>query len=150
MSDYSPTELAERVKTLSIDEAHGFWETAGSPHAERLTPEHARELLAATRGMSEWYRIMAVLQIGDFYFENEFVDYAIDMLTFPPSGYPAHDELWAHLAKKDDPWAVSLWASNLLVSRKTISPEQYRRISELPDNTFHKQELLDALKPRVA
>lgn len=150
MSDYSPTELAERVKTLSIDEAHGFWETVGSPHAERLTPEHARELLAATRGMSEWYRIMAVLQIGDFYFENEFVDYAIDMLTFPPSGYPAHDELWAHLAKKDDPWAVSLWASNLLVSRKTINSEQYNRISQLPDSTFHKQELLDALKPRVA
>lgn len=149
-SAYGPREFAGLVRSLSVDEAHRFWRTAVPAGTTRLTAEHARELLAVARGLTEWHRIMAVLMVGEFYFEDEFVDYAIDMLPFPPSGVPSHAELWEHLDKGEDPWAVSLWAYNLLASRKTISPEQYRRISQLPDSTFQKQELLDALKPRVA
>lgn len=146
---YSPSQMAELVKTLSIDEAHSFWRTAVPADTKRLSAEHARELLSVARGLSEWHKIMAVLMVGDFYFEHEFVDFAIDMLTFPRTGTPSHQELWESLGKSEDPWAVSLWASNLLASRKTIRPEQYRRISQLPDDTFRKQELLDTLGTRV-
>lgn len=114
-----------------------------------MTAEHARELLGVTRELTEWHKIMAVLMVGDFYFDDEFVDYAIDMLTFPPSGTPTHEELWEHLARNEDPWAVSLWAYNLLVSRNRIRSDQYSRIGQLPDNTFGKVALLDALRPRV-
>lgn len=150
MSLDSPKQLAERVRNLSVDAAHDFWRTAVSTDTNRLTTEHACELLSVARGLTEWYKIMAVLMVGDFYFEHEFIDYAIDMLMFPHTGRPSHQELWESLGKGEDPWAVSLWASNLLASRKTIGLEQYRRISQLPEDAFRKQELLDTLRTRVA
>lgn len=151
MTASSPRQLAELVRKLSVDEAHSFWRTAIPPDTTLLTAEHARELLSVARGLTEWYRIMAVLMVGDFFFEDEFVDYAIDMLTFPPSERPSStEELLNFVARGEDPWAVGLWACNLLMSRKAIHPDQYRRISQLPDGTFGKQTLLDGLRSRVA
>lgn len=150
MTTYSPRQLAELVKNLSIGEAHSFWHTAIPPDTTRLTAEHARELLSVARGLTEWYRIMAVLMVGDLFFDDEFVDYAIDMLTFPPSERPSStEELLSFVARNEDPWAVGLWACNLLMSRKTIRTDQYRRISQLPDGAFGRQTLLEGLKSRV-
>ena len=150
MKSLSPTQLAERISNLSVREAGGFCHTIG-PVGTRLTAEHARQLLCVARSLTHWHRIMAVLMVGDFFFENEFVDYAIDMLTYPPSEKPTStEELLEFLAKEEDPWAVGLWASNLLMTRRTISPAQYRRLSELPAGTYGRQTLLDALKTRIA
>ncbi|MBN1491740.1 MAG: hypothetical protein JXA69_17640 [Phycisphaerae bacterium] len=155
MSTYSPSELAELVRNLSYHEAGAsFCERVG-PTGTRLTAEHARELLSVARGLSKWYKIMTVLMIGQDFFQNEFVDFAIDMLTLPPSEAPsAEDGARMVVLREDpeaieDPWAVGTWACNLLVTRRTISAEQYRRIAQLPDGTFGKEGLLDVLKSRV-
>ncbi len=145
---YNPQELADRIEALSPHEAHAFWRAVAAP-GTRLGSEYATALLSVARGLRAWHQIMCVLMIGNFYFDDEFVDYAIDMLTFPPSGTPSKEELWQHLNKGEDPWAVSLWAYNLLISRARIRPDQYRRIVRLPDGTFGKQSLVEALKERV-
>lgn len=157
MSTYNPSQLAELVRNLSFHESGAcFCERVGSA-GMRLTTEHARELLSVARGLSEWYKIMTILMIGQDFFENEFVDYAIDMLTFPPSEYPSAEDV-ARMAEavrndpstSEDPWAVGTWACNLLMTRRTIRADQYRRIAQLPDGTFGKQAMLDGLKSRVA
>lgn len=149
LNTYSPTQLAELVSTVSVREAGSLVHTIG-PIGTRLSAEHARELLSLARRLTEWHKIVAVLMIGDFFFENEFVDFGIDMLSFPPSERPCSTgELLSYVERDEDPWAVGLWACNLLMSRKTISSAQYRRISGLPAGTFGKQTLLDALKSRV-
>ena len=132
MSTYSPTQLANKIKNLRVDEPHVFLDELGGP----LTADHANELLRVARGLSEWHKIMATLVIGYGCFEGEFVDYAIDMLTFPATG--------------EEPFAVILWANNLLISRKAIRRDQFERISQLPDATPGKQKLLDHLKSCVA
>jgi len=142
----SPSELADTIKNLSLDDAHSLWRRAGS----ELTPQHAAELLSLASGLSEWHKIMAVLMIGNFYFDNEFVDYAIDMLTFAPTGSPSRKELWSLLVRGEDPYAVGLWACNLLMSRKAIRRQQYQRIAHLPDDAFGKQTLLEGLRTRIA
>lgn len=133
MSSFGPQQLTTLIENLSIKDAHGLWAKIGRDSS--LTPEHASALLQLAPGLSEWHKIMAVLMIGDLFFDNEFVDYAIDMLTFPASG--------------EDPSAVIMHATNLLVTRKTIYSDQYRRISDLPQNTPGKQRLLDTLRCRL-
>lgn len=130
MSTYSPGQLADKIQHLRLDEPHVFLDELGA-----LTPEHAQELLRVARDLEEWHKILAVLVIGDTCFEDEFVDYAIDMLTFPASG--------------EDPFAVKMHANNLLLTRKRIHPDQYERIARLPDDAPGKQTLLDTLKARV-
>jgi hypothetical protein len=141
MANYSPTQRADKINTLRLDEPLVCVDDIGGP----LTPEHARKLLRVARGLTEWYKIMAVLNIGDFCFDDEFVDYAIDMLTYAPVGV----DPMPLLQQGQDPFAVGLHATNLLIARKTISQSQYDRIARLPDNTPGKQTLLDTLRARI-
>lgn len=141
MSKYSPSQLADRVQNLRLDESHVLLDEIGGP----LTAEHACELLRIARSLTEWHKIVAVLIIGDYCFAEEFVDYAIDMLAYAPVGVdPMH-----LLDQGKDPFAVGLHATNLLATRKAISRSQYDRIARLPDNTPGKQTLIIKLESRV-
>jgi hypothetical protein len=134
MCTYSPSQLAELIENLPLDGPHVLIDKVGPPGV--LSHSHAHELLRVARGLSEWHKIVATLVIGDLYFDNDFVDYAVDMLKFPASG--------------KDSLAVIMHANNLLLSRKTITRDQYNRITQLPDDTPGKQTLLASLKGRVA
>lgn len=141
MNTYTPRKLADRVQNLRLGEPHVLLAEIGGP----LTAEHAHELLRVARGLSEWHKIVAVLIIGDSCFTEEFVDYAIDMLTFAPVGA----DPMVLLRRGEDPFAVGLHATNLLATRKSISRKQYDRIVLLPADTPGKRTLLDTLKSRV-
>jgi len=133
MNTLSPSQLAELVSNLPLNGPHVLVDVVG--HAAVLTSEHAHALLRVARGLSEWHKIVATLVIGDLYFDNEFVDYAIDMLTLAASG--------------EDASAVVMHANNLLLSRKAITDNQYDRIVQLPVGTPGKEALLANLKDRI-
>lgn len=145
MGVYSPTELADRVCNASVEEAHCLGRSIADAGVKRLTGEHARELLCVAGGLTEWYRIMAVLIIGEFFFESEFVDFAIDVLCRPR---PEESSQGVPTAEHDL-GVVKMWACNLLVSRKSISAGQFDRILRLPDDSFGKRTLVDTLRCRI-
>src|SRR5215470_15291066 len=77
---YTPHSLADAARDVSVEDSLMLWSKAKS--SGPLTPQHARELLRVARAVTDWHKLVAILLIGDICFETEFVDFAIDMLTF--------------------------------------------------------------------
>jgi hypothetical protein len=142
MPKYSPAELAARIKDLRLAEPHVLLDEIDGP----LTPAHAAALLQMARGLAEWHKIVATLIIGDFFFDDEFVDFAIDMLTFARGSEDWRDEP----LRGEDPLAVGLHATNLLSTRRSVTRAQYDRIMQLPESTPGRSTLISTLGSRVA
>jgi hypothetical protein len=141
MNQISPSQLAERVLKLAISDSHVL---IPDPSVV-LRTEHACELLKIASQPCTWYQRVAILIIGCDKFDNEFVDYAIDSLFFPPWGA----DPMTLLVTGDDPFAVGMHAVNLLLTRKHITAAQFHRIQHLPTFVPVKQRLISALKLRV-
>src|SRR4051794_35242508 len=119
MAYYGEQELADQVRHLGptgVCEILTALEGCGS-----LSQAHARELLRVAGETTDWRKLMMILIIGDLHFQNEFVDFAIDMLTFIPTG--------------EDPAAVMLHAINLLAARDPLPPHQRARVNNLPPSS---------------
>lgn len=142
MPKYSPAELVARIQDLRLTEPHVLLDEIDGP----LTPAHAAALLETARGFTEWHKIVATLIIGDYFFNDEFVDFAIDMLTFARDSADWRD---AQL-RGEDPLAVGLHATNLLATRRSVTRAQYDRIVRLPNHTPGKDTLISTLGSRVA
>lgn len=142
MAKYSPPELSARIQDLRLTEPHVLLDEIDGP----LTPAHAAALLETARGLTEWHKIVATLIIGDFFFADEFVDFAIDMLTFARGSEDWRD---AQL-RGEDPRAVGLHATNLLATRRSVTGAQYDRILRLSEDTPGRSTLISTLGSRVA